>query len=73
MSVCARLSTQIDLNVMLYLYDLYNIGRISIYVIKSSGQNIKPSRYCNKEGCVINTKEEYINHEGGFGYTELFR
>lgn len=35
MSVCAHVSVQEDLNVMLYFLDIYNIDKSSIYAIKS--------------------------------------
>lgn len=43
-----------DLTVILYFHDLYNIDRISIYVVKSPDQTLTPRRVETQGKCVTN-------------------
>lgn len=49
---------------MLCIHGLYNIDRISIYVIKSHGQTLVPLRVETYKRCVPNLNEEYTGHKG---------
>lgn len=45
--------SQEDLHVMLFLHDIYNIGRISIYVIKRPGEMSSSTVVETQEGCLL--------------------
>lgn len=64
MFIYAYVPTHEDLNFMLYLQDLYNVMRISIYLIKLPSQISSLSPVETQERCVSNLNEEYIGHEG---------
>lgn len=52
------------LTVMFYLYNLYNVKKISICIVKSFGQISSPSRVKTQETCVLNLNEAYTSHVG---------
>lgn len=47
---------------MSYLYDCYNVDRISIYVVKSPSQTSSPSRVETRERCVPYLNVAYRGH-----------
>lgn len=49
---------------MLYLHDIYNVGRISIYVIKTYGETLSPPIVETQDHCVPDMNDEYIDHKG---------
>lgn len=49
---------------MLYLYNIYNVDRICIYVLKSPCQTSSPSRVEAKDRCLANLNVEYIGQCG---------
>lgn len=60
MSICANLAAKEDLIVLLYLHDIYNIDRISVYVIKSSSQTSSPLFVETQKGCVPNMNKSIL-------------
>lgn len=59
MSICVNVPIQASLTDTLYLHDLYNIYRISIYVIKFFGQTTRHHFVETQDRCALNLNEEY--------------
>lgn len=44
------------------VYDLYNVDRIIIYVIKVNGQDSSPLSVETQERCIFNLNKKYTSH-----------
>lgn len=64
MEICARILSQENLTVMLYLYDLYKVDRVCVYVETEPHQTLSPCQVEVKETCLPNLNVEYAGQIG---------
>lgn len=65
MSVWIDVLAQEDLSAILYLHNIYNVGRISIYVIKTHSETLSPAIVETQDHYVSNMNERFMDLEAG--------
>lgn len=65
MSVWIDVLAQEDLSAILYLHNIYNVGKISIYVIKTHSETLSPAIVETQDHYASNMNERFMDLEAG--------